>query len=554
MISLRPAHISRYASVARLLLKYGRNDIVRQMGWESVVADEAGSLDPNGAPEQLAHDLEELGPTFIKLGQLLSTRTDFLPTAYMEALEKLQDDIDPMPFATVEAIVESELGVRLSRAFSEFHPEALACASIGQVHRAALRDGRQVVVKVQRPDLRKQVADDLDALQKLAALLDAHTDVGRRIRFEQIIEALREVMTRELDYRQEAENNRILRINLASYSSFLLPRVIDDFTSEKVITLEYVEGAKITDVSPVVLVELDRKRLADDVFRIYLHQVLVDGLFHADPHPGNLMLTQDRRIALLDFGMVARVTPEVQHHLVKLLMAIADGRGEEAADDLIAIGRPYEKGRFDEDGFRDRVMKLIAANQGRTIEQLQIGRVIMELNAAAGESGLRLPTAIIMLGKTLLNLDKVVLLLDPTFDPNEGVRRHSSEIIQEHSRVRWSFGRLYQSLLESAEFLERFPERLNKVADLLAHNKLKLSVDAIDEGRLIAGLQKIANRITTGLILAAMIVGASLMMGLEVRPKVFGYPLIALAFFLFAAMASLVLLWKIFRGDESPDE
>jgi predicted unusual protein kinase regulating ubiquinone biosynthesis (AarF/ABC1/UbiB family) len=184
---------------------------------------------------------------------------------------------------------------------------------------------------------------------------------------------------------------------------------------------------------------------------------------------------------------------------------------------------------------------------------MQIGRVIIELNAIAGETGLKLPTALVMLGKTLLNLDKVVLLLDPTFDPHEGVKRHAGEIFQQHSRIRWSLGRMYQTLLESADFIERMPERLNKVADLVAHNKLKVEVDAIDERRLIAGLQKIANRITTGLILASMIVGASLMMSLEARPRVFGYPLIALAFFLFAAIASLVLLWKIARGDESPD-
>ncbi len=553
MISLKPAHLSRYASVVRLLVKYGRNDIVRQIGLDTVVADERGSVDPGAGPEQLARDLEDLGPTFIKLGQLLSTRPDFLPQAYLDALAKLQDNIDPLPYEFIEETIEAELGVRVSRAFSEFQQEALACASIGQVHRAALRDGRQVVVKVQRPDLRKQVADDLDALQKLASLLDAHTDIGRRVRFEQIIEALREVMTRELDYRQEAENNRNLRANLESFPRLVLPRVFDDYTSEKVITLEYVEGAKFTDVSPIVLLEFDRKQLADDIFRIYLHQVLVDGLFHADPHPGNLMLTQDRRIGLLDFGMVARVTPDVQRHLVKLILAIADGRAEEATDEMLGIGRPYEKGRFDEDAFRERVSQLIAANQGKTVEQMQIGRVIIELNAIAGETGLKLPTVLVMLGKTLLNLDKVVLLLDPTFDPNAGVKRHAGEIFQQHSRVRWSLGRMYQTLLESADFVERMPERLNKVADLVAHNKLKIEVDAIDERRLIAGLQKIANRITTGLILASMIIGASLMMSLEARPRVFGYPLIALAFFLFAAIASLVLLWKIARGDESPD-
>jgi predicted unusual protein kinase regulating ubiquinone biosynthesis (AarF/ABC1/UbiB family) len=503
-------------------------------------------------PEELVRDLERLGPTFIKLGQMLSTRPDFLPPEYLEALEKLQDDVDPLPFETIRGIVESELGVTIDRAFRDFETEAYAGASIGQVHRAVLRDGRRVVVKVQRPNLQRQSIEDLQALDELAGLLDKHTDLGRRARFVQIIEALREVMVRELDYRQEAENNRNLRANLRDFPMFVLPAVIDDFTTERVITLEYVEGAKITDVSPVVLVELDRRRWADDLFRIYLHQLLVDGLFHADPHPGNLLLTQDRRIALIDFGMVARVTPEMQRHLVKLILAIADGRAEDAADEALYLGRPFEKAEFAEAEFRERIAKLVAANQGKPMQQMQTGRVLMEINAVAGETGWKLPTVVLLLGKTLLNLDKVVALLDPSFDPNESIQRHTGEILQRHSQAQWSLGRVYQTLMESAEFVERLPERLNRFADLVSHNRLKLTVDAIDERRLIAGLQKIANRITTGLILAAMIIGASLMMRLQVRPMLFGYPAIALAFFLFAAITSLILLWRIAYGDE-PD-
>jgi predicted unusual protein kinase regulating ubiquinone biosynthesis (AarF/ABC1/UbiB family) len=554
MISLRPARLSRYAAIARLLVKYGRTDVVRQIGLDPVYTDHAADEPTSAAgPESLADDLEALGPTFIKLGQLLSTRADFLPPAYMAALERLQDGIQPLPYEAIEEIVERELGVRISKAFSEFDERAFATASIGQVHRAKLRDGRSVVVKVQRPDIRERIGEDLDALQELAHLLDGHTDMGRRVRFEQIVESLREVMTRELDYRQEAENSRNLRKNLEQFQEIVIPRVIEGYYSEKVLTTEFIEGAKITEVSPVVLVELDRPKLADGLFQIYLHQVLVDGLFHADPHPGNLVLTCDGRIALFDFGMVARVTPELQHSLIKLLMALGDGRAEETASAALAIGRPYEKGRFREAEFRERVAQMVAANQGRPLEQMNTGRILMELNAVAGETGLKLPSAIVMLGKTLLNLDKVVEVLDPSFDPNLALRQHAGEIFQSHSRSRWSFGRLYQSLLESAEFVERMPERLNKVADLVANNKLKVEVDAFDERQFIAGMQKIANRITTGLVLAAMIIGASLMMHLPVERKIFGYPAVAFLFFLAAAIAAGVLLWRITFHDQPED-
>jgi predicted unusual protein kinase regulating ubiquinone biosynthesis (AarF/ABC1/UbiB family) len=552
MISLKPAYLSRYSSIVRLLIKYGRHDIVREIGLESVSAEEQAPAEKDAAPESLAHDLEQLGPTFVKLGQLLSTRADLLPPEYLDALARLQDHVEPMPTGYVEQVIEEQLGVRMSKAFAEFESTAIASASIGEVHRARLRDGRRVAVKVQRPNLHAQIVDDLDAMQELGAALDEHTQLGRRVRFVQIVESLREVMTQELDYRQEAENCRALRRNLAQFDRFLVPAVIDDYTSEKVITLEWIEGAKITDLSPVALLEIDRKALADELFGVYLHQVLIDGVFHADPHPGNLILTQDGRIALIDFGMVSRVAPDMQRRMVKLLMALGDGRAEETATEAIAIGRPYDEDRFDESDFRERVGRLVTSNRGKPLAEMHAGHTVMELNAIAGETGLKLPNAVVMLGKTLLNLDKVVSVLDPEFNPNAALDRHTGEIFAQHSARRLTGSRVYQTLLDSAEFIERLPERLNKIADLAANNKLRLVIDAFDERRLMAGLQKIANRITTGLILAAMIIGASLMMRLDLTPKIFGYPAIAIVFFLGAAIASIVLLWHITFHDEAP--
>jgi predicted unusual protein kinase regulating ubiquinone biosynthesis (AarF/ABC1/UbiB family) len=556
MISLKPAYVSRYAAIGKLMARYGQADLMRQIGLESLAGSEPKQPAANGKarPEALADDLEQLGPTFIKLGQLLSTRADFLGPEYLAALARLQDHVEPLPGGMVEQIIEQELGVRISKAFEEFEPTAIASASIGQVHRARLRDGRRVAVKVQRPNLRQQVADDLGAMLELGRVLDEHTDFGRRIRFVQIVESLREVMTQELDYRQEAENGRTLKKNLAEFERIVIPEVYDDFTSEKVITQEYIQGAKITEVSPVVLVELDRREMADQLFDCYLHQVLVDGIFHADPHPGNLVLTIDHRIAIMDFGMVSRVTPEMQRLILKLLVALSDGRAGETAQHAIAIGRPYKDENFDEDVFCERVGHIVTASLGKPVAELQAGRVVMELNSVAGEAGLKLPNCVLMLGKTLMNLDKVVDVLDPQFDPNAALKRHTATIFAQQSGRRLSLGRMYEALMESADFVERMPERLNKVADLVANNKVRLTVEAFDEQRLMVGLQKIANRITTGLILAAMIISASLMMRLQLRPMVYGYPLIALLFLLGAAISACVLLWRITFRDESPDD
>jgi ubiquinone biosynthesis protein len=553
MLSLKPDHMARYAAVVKLLLKYGRGDIVRQAGFDALVEREVRHVEPDSkaGPEVLARDLELLGPTFVKLGQLLSTRADFLPVEYLDALERLQDDVEPLPFCYVQETVERELGVRISKAFSEFDPVPLATGSIGQVHKAALRDGRRVIVKVQRPDLRERVSVDLEALADLAKLVDDHTAVGRRIRFVQMVESLGEVMIGELDYRQEAENAHTLRRNLAGLPLFYVPWMVDDYTTRCVLTQEYVEGTKITHVSPLVLLELDRKEYADQLFRVYLQQVLIDGVFHADPHPGNLLLTNDRRIALMDFGMVSRASPELRSRLVKLLTSMSDGRAEQTVDEAIAIGTPYKRGEFDEEGFRSRVIRFVTENHGKPVARLQAGKLVMEINGAAGETGLELPHAVVMLGKVLMNLDKVVKTLDPEFDPNAALRRHAGEMFQKHSLGLMSLPRLYSALLESAEFAERLPERLNKTADLIAQNKLKITVDAFDEKRLITGMQKIANRITSGLILAAMIIAASLMMHLRTSLTLFGYPAIALVFFCVAAFASFWLLCRMTWYDES---
>jgi predicted unusual protein kinase regulating ubiquinone biosynthesis (AarF/ABC1/UbiB family) len=303
-------HLPRYKDIARLFWRYGRSDLFRQFAEVTELRSEAreeSKDEPN--PEALARDLEKMGPTFIKLGQLLSTRADLLPPPYLQALTRLQDSIEPFSFAQVEAIVQAELGARLSKAFSEFESEPVAAASLGQVHRARLRDGREVAVKIQRPDIRKSIAEDLEVLEEIATFLDEHTDLGRRHRFVQILEQFRRTLVHELDYQREASNLTLVGENLREFKHLRVSKPVADYTTRSVLTMEYVHGQKITELSPMARLDLEGGMLADELFKAYLKQVLVDGLFHADPHPGNMCLTEDRRIALLDLGMVGRVSP-----------------------------------------------------------------------------------------------------------------------------------------------------------------------------------------------------------------------------------------------------
>src|SRR2546426_5491311 len=309
-ISLKPHHLKRYKDIALLFMKYSNSDFAKEFGLENM-DEEKRALHGDGVgprPEELAADLEKMGPTYVKLGQLLSSRADLLPAPYLKALARLQDRVKPFSYAEVEEIVESELGTRISKAFSFFDAQHLAAASLGQVHRAALRDGRPVVVKVQRPNIRKQIAEDFEVLEEIADFCSEHTKVGRRYQFDKIVAEFKATLLQELDYQREAANLATLAESLEEFHRIHVPLPVPDYCTRSVLTMNYVEGTKITALSPLARLDLDGDAMAEELFQAYLKQVLVDGFFHADPHPGNIFLTEDRRLALLDLGMVGRVT------------------------------------------------------------------------------------------------------------------------------------------------------------------------------------------------------------------------------------------------------
>jgi ubiquinone biosynthesis protein len=542
-ISLRPEHLKRYKDLASLFIKYGRSDLVGEVEEGGApVAVAASEL-----PEQLASDLEKLGPTYVKLGQLLSTRADLLPPAFLEALTRLQDKVEPFPFEEAEAIVTAELGVKISKAFATFEEKSIAGASLGQVHRATLRDGREVAVKVQRPGIRETIVKDLDALEQIAAFAESHTVVGKRYQFTQLVEEFRKSILRELDYKQEARNLTTLAQNLEEFDRIVVPSPISGFTTSRVLTTTYVRGLKITSLSPVAKTELDGAGLAEQLFRAYLKQILVDGFVHADPHPGNVFLTEDDRIALFDLGMVAHVSTGMQEKLLQLLLAVSEGRSDEAATVAIEIGEKTEK--FDEVAFRRRVADLVARTKDQSVEQIETGKVVLMLARMSGESGIRVPSELAMLGKTLLNLDQVGRALDPGFDPNASIRRNAADLTRRRLRQSLSPANVLAGLMEVKEFAERLPGRINKILDTVASNGLQVKVDAIDEALLIEGIHKVANRITVGLILAALIVSAAMLMRVETSFRILGYPGLAILFFLAAAGGGIALMVNILLSD-----
>lgn len=544
----KPAHFPRYKEIGRFFWRHGRSDLFRQLASTSELHGEYEPHDgKTPSSEQFVRDLEKMGPTFVKLGQILSSRSDLLPEPYLRALTRLQDRVEPFSFMQVEETIQSELGTRLSKAFAEFDPKPLAAASLGQVHRAVLRDGREVAVKVQRPNIRNQIAQDLEVIDEIAAFADEHTEIGRRHRFREVAGQFRKTLVEELDYQREAANLIALRQSLREFPHICVVQPIPDYTTRAVLTMTYLSGSKLTTLSPVVRLDLDGHTLADELFRAYLKQILVDGLFHADPHPGNVFLTDDHCIGLLDLGMVGRVAPQMQENLIKLLLAISENRAEDAADIAIHISETAEN--FDESAFKRRIADLVSKLQNNTIHQMDTGRALLEVGRAAGDTGLFAPGELTMLGKTLLQLHEIGNCLDPNFDPNAAIRRHVSDILQRRVRKDVSTGNVFSSLLEAKDFFGHLPARVNKIFDTVGKGQVELKLRAEDTLRVLDGFQKIANRIASGLILAALIIGAALLMRVQTRFQIFGYPGLAMLCFIGAAAGGAALLFNIFFHD-----
>lgn len=534
--------LGRYAEIARLVVKHGR---VEWLKAASIELDEV-QVEP-GAPESLVDDLEALGPTFIKLGQMLSTRPDLIPAPYVDALSRLQQDVFPVPGDVIVEVIESQLGARVSKLFGSFEIEPIASASLGQVHRATLQSGRTVAVKVQRPNIRETIDRDLKIMDQIATALDRHTELGETIGLKNVVEEFRRGLLRELDYEVESKSLERLADDLSGHSLIVVPSPVPDYTTEKVLTMEFVDGETIKSIGPLRRMEIGGAELADELFSAYLDQILVYGLVHADPHPGNLMLTSDNRLALLDLGMVTELSREMREKLLKLMVAIASGRSSDAAEILMDMGTLRIE--VDRRTFQRGVARLIQRARMSTVQTLEFGRLMIELVRLTTDSGIRPSPELALLAKTLLQLEQAAASLDPDFDPMEALDRHTRGVLRQTLLSSLSPDSVASAGLEVKELIENLPKRLNSFFGDLAENRLRVNLDVIDEERLLKSLQSMANRLSVSIVLASLIMGASLAMRIESSLTFFGYPVIASAFFAMAAACGFYLVFSVFRGD-----
>ncbi len=551
VLPIKTTHLKRYKDIALLLVRYGFYDIARKTGLDKMLEKsqrEASRVTLEG--EELARDLETLGPTFVKLGQFLSTRPDILPREYVDALGRLQSEVKGFSFEQAQETIKAELGIEVSEAFTEFDPEPIAAASIGQVHRALTLDGRTVVVKVQRPNIRETVMTDLEVIGAIAGFVQKNTEIGELYGVDDMFQEFNSSMLRELDYLQEMRNLITLRKNLQEFNNIVVPIPIETLTTQRILTMGFIEGTKITLLSDSVKPDIDRALLLEDTFRAYLKQILVDGFFHADPHPGNLVLTKDGRIGILDLGMVARITPGMREKLIRFLVAMSNGEPEDAAHIAASIGEKMDN--FDASKYDRRTVELIFRYGNTTLGQIQMGKLILEFTSVARECGIRVPKDLAMLGKTILQLDQVAAALDPNFDPNSSLRTYAGKIMLQYLAGRVTVGNVISGIWEFKDSISNLPRSLSSVLEQMAINRFQVKVDLLDENRFVGGMQKIANRITLGLLLASVIIGAGLMARIPTTFQILGYPAIAIIFFLIASAGAVILILHILLYDEKP--
>jgi ubiquinone biosynthesis protein len=554
---LAPRYLSRLAATVGLFTKYGLSDFAERSGLRSLIPGEES--DGNGASPQKAiafrDRLVELGPAYIKLGQVLSTRPDLLPDEYVRELETLQDAVDPLPFEDVQRVIEEELGGRMSKLFESFEEKPLGTASLGQVHAAVIRGNRPVVVKVQRPNIRELLADDVEFFHELASFLTKHTDAGSRVDMTGVVTQLERALADELDYRIEARNAATFRRSLAEFPRLLVPKVIEGYTTTRVLTTERIHGLKVNEVSPLVRIEHDFEPIARELTRAYLKMIILDGHFHADPHPGNLFIllpeqanpmtpaqlkARNRRatprpvntpiqrmeqnaqenapapiedevkLAMIDFGMTARLSLKMREQIVYVLQGVADNRGDEAASRLVELGDPLPD--FDRATYTGEIAALIARNYDRAIGEIEAGKVMYEVINISYQNGLRLPAEMTLLAKALFNLDGVTRALDPSFSPIGAIREYANKVVAERAKHDLSPHRLMQIATEGADVLVQLPHRVDVITQRLAAGEFGAKLDIPHLVTLMQAMQKVANRIFSGLVLGGLIVASALLM------------------------------------------
>ncbi len=546
-------HLNRYRQILTVLFKYGFDDIVEllkidqyiEVGLQVISRKRGDRVEKLSRAVRVRMAIEELGPTYIKMGQILSTRPDLVPVDFVGELARLQDKVPPFPLSEVTRIISEETGCLVEALFEAFDPQPLASASIGQVHRARLKDGEDVAVKVQRPGIRKQVEVDLEILLHLATLAERHIEELAHHKPVKIVEEFARSIEKEMDYTLEATSmERVARAFLHDPTVYI-PKVFREVTTERVLTSEFVDGIKVSLLDELDRQGYDRKRITRGGADILLTQVFEHGFFHADPHPGNLFVLPNNVICLLDFGMMGTVDRSTREAFVELVDAVV--RRDEARTTRMLLKLTLWDEEPDQRRLDKDVADFMGAHLYKPLKDIQIGKLLQQMLELAAVHRMRIPPEIFLMMKAISTVEGVGLMLDPGFD----MIAHAAPFIKQVKLARFAPGRLSSDAVSIAtqymDFIQQFPKDLLEITRTIRQRKLTVMLELRSMDHMLHTHDQISNRISFSIIIAALIIGSALIVISKTPPLFHGISLIGIIGFLTAAFMGLWLLVAIIK-------
>lgn len=556
MIGKRIRHLQRYRDIALALIRHGfgfiveETDIFQLLPMPARGIREAATMEKKSLGERIRGVVQDLGPTFIKLGQIAGTRPDILPEDIVKELEKLQDQVEPFPFGQALDIIESSLGSEIGQMFSVLEEEPLAAASIGQVHVGTLKTGERVAVKIQRPGVAETVKTDLEILEHMAALAERSFEWARRFQIGKMIEEIGKSLRSELDYMLEGRNAEKIAVQFQHDSRIYVPRIYRQYTSKKVLTMEYIEGLKLNQHEALAAEGYDRPQIAKRLITALFHQIFVEGLFHADPHPGNILILPDQVIAFMDFGMVGRLSSEMKTHFADLIIALMRHSTSGVINAVLHIGLVDED--VDMSALYDDLELLREKYYGVPLSEVSLGVIVNDLFEVAYRYHIRIPADFILLGKTLLTIEGVVEKLDPNISIVHMAEPFGLRLLQERLNPIHIGKKLWKDLEDFGELLVGLPKQLKELMSMIKKGNVHIEVSIPELDLFLRKLDRIGNRLSFSIVLLSFSV---IMMGLIIGSSVNGrktsflwsVPTIEIGFFI-AVIMLLWLLLSIFRS------
>lgn len=547
MLGRSRRHFRRYKEIAGILARHGFGWIIDRIGIQEPGEHKKGLPREETAPVHLRKMLEELGPTFVKLGQLLSTRPDIMPEPYITELAKLQDTAPTLPVSQIHDVIQSEFGASVRLLYSEFDEIPLAAASLAQVHRARLKDGTRVIVKVQRPNIRDQVETDVEILYKRAQSLEGRWERARTYGVTEIVDEFATTIREELDYTREARNTDMLREKASKEHLVQLPKVYWDLTSTRVLTLEEMTGVKITELVNLPTPGADPKQIAHNLASAFLEQVFVDGFFHADPHPGNILVSESGHIQLLDCGQVARLDHESRAGAVRILLAFERQDTRALSDEVLNLG--ITQGDVDIRAFTADLGKLLRRYYDMPSRSVDMGQILARVLGVSAQYRIRLPVVFAVLGKVLGSVEGVCRQLDPDFNFTEVAREYAGKAVKSELRSESMAAELYRAAVSVKTLLLALPDQLEKIIRKASEGTFRIEFKHLGTEDVADGFREGSNRISVALIVGSIIIGSSLVVLAGAGPtSLFSLPLLGVLGYVLASIFGIWLIVSIVRS------